>query len=317
MPQVIEPPHAAIQAADERERLALRLFDALWVRYRSRVAYVRTYEQVVREAGAAFVNDHIAFRTFACQKPFVGVATLARIFTALGYEAAGCYAFPDKKLSSLHFQHPNPRFPKLFASELRTWELSEASRGLVHRALASHRAPPSDAFLSDLSRAASLPASRRGELLAELERFFAERPWDAPPWADVQALEKESQFGAWVLVHGCDVNHFTSSVNSHGAPALDDIEKTVAALRRAGVPMKAEIEGAPGSKLRQSATESVTIDVEIMDGGRPARRPWSYAYFELAERNEVVDPETGRRGRFEGFLGAQATTLFEMTKIKR
>ncbi len=54
-----------------------------------------------------------------------------------------------------------------------------------------------------------------------------------------------------------------------------------------------------------------------MDGGRPARRPWSYAYFELAERNEVVDPETGRRGRFEGFLGAQATTLFEMTKIKR
>jgi hypothetical protein len=43
--------------------------------------------------------------------------------------------------------------------------------------------------------------------------------------------------------------------------------------------------------------------------------PWTYAYFELAERGEVAD-ESGRRGRFEGFLGPQATQLFEMTKVK-
>ena len=31
--------------------------------------------------------------------------------------------------------------------------------------------------------------------------------------------------------------------------------------------------------------------------------PWSYAYFELAERGPAPDPETGRQARFEGFLG--------------
>jgi len=48
---------------------------------------------------------------------------------------------------------------------------------------------------------------------------------------------------------------------------------------------------------------------------REGTLPWSYAYFELAERGEIADAETGRRGRFEGFHGAQATQLFEMTRV--
>ena len=80
--------------------------------------------------------------------------------------------------------------------------------------------------------------------------------------------------------------------------------------------MKSEIEGEPGSKLRQSATEAVTIDVEVLDQGKKIEAPWSYAYFELAERNTYVDPTTGKPTRFEGFLGPQATNLFEMTRVK-
>jgi hypothetical protein len=98
--------------------------------------------------------------------------------------------------------------------------------------------------------------------------------------------------------------------------ALGDIEKTIDALKRAGVPMKAEIEGARGSKLRQSATDAAMIDVAVSDNGKQTTMPWTYAYFELAERNVVTDPETGVAGRFEGFLGPQATHLFEMTKVK-
>ena len=73
--------------------------------------------------------------------------------------------------------------------------------------------------------------------------------------------------------------------------------------------------GEPGSKLRQSATDAVTIDVNVVDGGTPTTMPWAYAYFELAERNTVTDPETGEQVRFEGFLGPQATQLFEMTRV--
>jgi hypothetical protein len=98
--------------------------------------------------------------------------------------------------------------------------------------------------------------------------------------------------------------------------ALEDIEKTVAALQKAGVPMKAEIEGEPGSKLRQTATEAVTINVDVLDQGQPAQMPWTYAYFELAQRDLLPDPATGKYSRFEGFLGSQATNLFEMTRVK-
>jgi hypothetical protein len=78
--------------------------------------------------------------------------------------------------------------------------------------------------------------------------------------------------------------------------------------------MKAEIEGPPGSKLRQSATEAVVLDVETRQDGAPATMQWTYAYFELAERNPIKDPLTGRPVVFQGFLGPQATNLFVMTK---
>jgi hypothetical protein len=56
--------------------------------------------------------------------------------------------------------------------------------------------------------------------------------------------------------------------------------------------------------------------VQVTDQGAPTALPWTYAYFELAQRDTVVDPATGKRVRFEGFLGPQATNLFEMTRVK-
>ena len=68
-------PHAAIPVTTARERFAAQLFDVLWDTYRRRVSYVQTYEQVIRQAGATFVNDHIAFRTLAVQQPLAGIAS--------------------------------------------------------------------------------------------------------------------------------------------------------------------------------------------------------------------------------------------------
>ncbi len=313
-------PHGSIPVTTARERLAARLFDALWDTYRRRVAYVQTYEQVIRQAGATFFNDHIAFRTFACQQPLTGIASVARVFEALGYRAAGSYHFEDKQLSAIHFQHANAQFPKLFVSELRVWELPAAEREIINRALRSHRPPVSEKLLvalHDLDRATPDPRSPIPDsLLADAVAQFHQLPWLLPRREDVVALNKVSQYAAWVLVHGYNVNHFTSLVNSHGVATLDDLEKTIAALTAAGVPMKSEIEGERGSKLRQSDTEAVKIDVQVSDAGVPAAMPWTYAYFELAQRNTVVDPATGKQVRFEGFLGPQATNLFEMTRVK-
>jgi hypothetical protein len=325
-------PHRAAAGSDPRERFAADLLDRLWWRYRERVAHVGVYERLVAQAGAAFTNDHIALRTLASQIPFTGIATLGRIFEALGWRASDVYQFPDKALNAQHFEHPNPHLPKIFISELQTWTLSPELRETLAKSLRTHRLPVSDETLAVIANLdtdaggnahAGTPAGtlagtvddrRRSALLDRLVREFHELPWNLPERSDVERANRESQYAAWVLLHGYNVNHFTALINSQGVPALAGIEATAAALAAAGVPMKSEIEGAPGSKLRQTATAAVVGPTPVAVNGMQAEMAWSYAYFELAERGTVLDPDSGQRRRFEGFLGPQATQLFEMTK---
>jgi hypothetical protein len=307
-------PHQRITVDHPRDRFTLALFDRLWDEYRRRVTYVQQYEQVIQRHGGTFVNDHIAFRTIATQTPSSGIHSLSRIFVALGYQAAGTYFFDDKQLAAIHFQHANLEFPKLFISELLTWELDDSARQIISSALQSHRPAITDDDLAALHNIRDEAAS--ASLLDRLTEWFIQLPWAAAPKEAVTSLNKVTQYGAWALVHGYNVNHFTSLINSHGVESLGDIEKTIAALKAAGVPMKSEIEGERGSKLRQTATEAVMTQVPVMEGGKQTTMPWSYAYFELAQRDWQTDPATGQRTRFEGFLGPQATNLFEMTRLK-
>lgn len=283
------------------------LFGRLWNEYRGRVDYARVYEEVLRAGGGSFRNDHVAFRTFAAQDRWSGIAAISRPFEALGYRAAAAYDFPDKKLTSVHFHPPSEPLPKLFVSELRVWELSPKARGIALAAAAKAAPGLGDEDLAALASLDKVPGARRDKLMRRWAAQFARR-WPAPKAADALALEKESQFGAWVLLHGHSVNHFTAAVHAHEVDSLDDIEKTVAALKAAGVPMKPEIEGERGSKLRQSSTQAVVVPVEMRAGKKLVKKPWTYAYFELAER-PLIDGK-----RYEGFLGGQATNLFEMTR---
>ncbi len=308
-------PHHVLNARNATERFTLNLFDHLWDKYRSKVSYVNNYEALIHDAGATFFNDHIALRTFSSQNPLAGISSISRIFEALGYRAADCYNFEDKHLNAIYFQHPQPTFPKVFISELRTWELKPSSKHIIHGALKTHRTNLPESFLADIHHLETKSESSRESLLEEAVEYFHELPWHLPEKSDLLELNLDSQYAAWVLVHGYNVNHFTSLVNSHKVPALDDIEKTTGELLKAGVPMKKEIEGARGSKLRQTATEAVLIDVPVTECGKYITIPWTYAYFELAQRDFYKDPVTGKVLRYEGFLGQQATNLFDMTKI--
>src|SRR5262245_32472057 len=179
MTTAIVGPHRAIPAASAREKFCAELFDTLWDRYRQRVSYVQTYERVIRDAQATFVNDHIAFRTFAAQQPLAGIATISRIFEALGYRAAGSYHFDDKQLSAIHFQHANLQFPKLFISELKVWELPAAARAMVEKTVKSHRPAISSDVLEALC---NLDKNRTpaADLLPKVVAQFHELPWILP-----------------------------------------------------------------------------------------------------------------------------------------
>ena len=199
----------------------------------------------------------------------------------------------------------------MFVSELQSWCLSAGECQHLAGCLDNHRPPLSLDLLEQLGRS---DETLDNNTLDNLADWFLQRPWPAPERSDVEAIASVSQYAAWVLVHGYAVNHFTGLVNSHQVDSLDSIDKTAASLSAAGVPMKAEIEGAVGSRLRQTATEAVVVDVEVTTEGQLSSMPWTYAYFELAERGPVIDPSTGDTSQFEGFLGPQATQLFDMTR---
>src|SRR5690606_36090481 len=141
---------------------------------------------------------------------------------------------------------------------------------------------------SDLLDASDLAALERVNLLTDKEqtalidrlfRFFTERPWKAPRRETVIEVNKVSQYAAWTLLHANNVNHFTAYINEQQVSDWPDIDATVAALRREGIPMKETVEGEPGSKLRQTATAAVDEDCQVTEAdGQPGVLRWSYAY---------------------------------------
>lgn len=272
-----------------------QLLETLWKDYRKRVHYAETYVQMVEARGGTVVNDHIALRTFNTQtgnQP-AGIEGLSRVFTDLGYEPKGEYVFETKKLFAQHFKHKEDALaPKVFISQLEVEQLSPESQAIIN----NHVKNTPDLYDPQKPHA-----------------IFT-RPWGIPTRGDVQSLNNESQYAAWTLLHGNSINHFTAFINEQNVDEWPDIEATVKALIDEGLPMKDEIEGEPGSKLRQSATQAVRETVPIIESdGSIGEIEWSYAYYEFAERNPITNDQ-GEKVLFTGFLGEQATHLFEMTK---
>jgi hypothetical protein len=296
-----------------------KLLAILWDQYKKRVSYAAQYQQMVEQRGGKVQNDHIAFRTFNTEtgaQP-AGVEAIARIFTALGYVQKDNYLFKDKKLTAWHYEHAtNPANPKLFISQLEVDQLSLATADLINKTVAHALDLVTTAekeSLSQLAAGKTLDGIKAEALAKSLAAFFT-RPWSPPQRQVIEAVDKESQYAAWTLLHGNAVNHFTAYINEQHVSEWPDIETTVDALRKAGVPMKAEFEGERGTKLRQSSTKAAEDECDIIEAdGSPGKMRWTYAYYELAERGNVPGPD-GKPTRFHGFLGAQATNLFEMTK---
>ncbi len=299
-----------------------RLFDTLWSTYCQRVSYARKYAELVTSLGGTVQNDHIALRTLNCPtgaQP-AGIPAMLRLFEPLGYAVRGNYEFKDKHLNAVHLEHlENPNLPKVFISQLEVNRLSAEAQSLIQKNVEGAKDPLSAEVLTLLNQAKdkkSVPVDVANRLVKGLAACFT-RPWQ-PPFKDaVVSLNKESQYGAWTLIHGNAVNHFTAYLNAQNVPKWGDIEGTVAALRKEGIPMKTEIEGERGTKLRQSSTEAVNIPCEARTAeGKVIPIEWSYAYYELAERNPIPGPD-GKPFLYQGFLGAQATNLFEMTRVKK
>jgi hypothetical protein len=300
----------------KQAQIAHQLWARLWEAYRRRVEYARTYQTMIEEAGGAIANDHIAFRSLRLTREInLGIPYLANIAEALGYEVGGEYEFLDQHLYARHYRHPQQDLfdlPKLFISELLVEELPASAIRQIEATVSCGHFFELESLKSKIA-AASTDAEIE-QIVTVLQTAFT-RPWEPPKQSIVKAVDRVSQYGAWVLLHGYCVNHFTGYINRQNTPHYADIESTARGLVERGIPMKDAIEGSRGSGLRQTATQAVTELVEVWDDvrGKLSQIPWTYAYYEIAERN-FVETSAGRSVLFEGFLNAQAKNLFEMTK---
>jgi Domain of unknown function (DUF1338) len=296
------------------------LWHQLWENYSHRVSYARVYQQMITQAGGTVANDHIAFRSLRLivdtktGKINLGIEYLAQIIEALGYLAAGEYIFPDQHLYARHYRHPEQDkfdLPKLFISELVVDELPDEIVLLIEQTVTTGLSTNALSFLSSID---SLSESEVETFVNQLQTIFT-RPWQPPLKSTVEAVNQVTQYGAWVLLHGYAVNHFTGYINRQNTPQYPHIESTVRGLSELGVPMKATIEGSQGSGLRQTATQAATEMVMVRDdiSSELITIPWTYAYYEIAERN-LIQTASGEKVLFEGFLNAQAKNLFEMTR---
>jgi len=93
------------------------LFKSLWDDYIHRLCPSAEKVHHLLKEDEALINDHIALRTFNVAP--LGIETLAKPFLELGYKACGDYLFESKKLVAKHYEHPDPKQPKVFISELK------------------------------------------------------------------------------------------------------------------------------------------------------------------------------------------------------
>ncbi|MBW4615848.1 MAG: DUF1338 domain-containing protein [Desmonostoc vinosum HA7617-LM4] len=302
-------------------KTVLHLYSLLWQEYSARVSYALTYQQMITAAGGTVANDHIAFRSLRLlvdnpQRKFnLGIDYLGQLAEALGYVVAGEYTFAANHLYARHYHHPQQEefdLPKLFISELIVDELPANIAQLIYQTVSSleHR------LISPLSLIS--PTEDNPQIVAQqLQKIFT-RPWQPPGRSVVEEVNQVSQYGAWVLLHGYAVNHFTGYVNRQNTAKYPDIDTTANGLANLGVPMKAEIEGNIAYGLRQTATQAVTEMVTVLRdrSNTEIQIPWTYAYYEIAQRY-LVEVEPGKQVLFDAFLGNNAQQLFEMTRLSK
>jgi hypothetical protein len=292
------------------------LIDKLWNQHIERVQYAKKYADLVAEKGGKVIFDHIAFRTLNthCGEQPEGIRAIRHILNFLEYKPITKYTFSKRKLNAVHFEHPDPMFPKIFVSQLEVNELPEWAQKMINNTVGNTTYLLSDQsieLLRILEQNGILPLEAADILVDDLVNYFR-RPWNIPLKDYILKINDVSQYGAWVLLHGNSVNHFAANVNSQNVKEWPDLETTYNALTKSGIPMKNTIEGKPGSKLRQVASLAVKEEVTVKGESGFEKMIWTFAYLELAQRNFIE--ENGTQKLFNGFLGEQATHFFDLTE---
>lgn len=247
-------------------------------------------------------NDHIAFRTIGV--PQLGVQSLEKIFLHYGYTKREPYHFREKKLDAYWYAPPDPKYPRIFISELRVQDLSAEAQRIITSYTDEVKVDPVSKL--DLDNG------------PDVDVFLHSALWRTPTLADYQTLAAESEYAAWVIYNRYYLNHFTVSLQNLpvGYNTVADfnsfLEKKGFKLNDAG----GKIKESPDHLLLQSSTVAKMIAATF---GDHKTQEISGSYVEFAERRVLpefahLDPkDIQREHRREGFEAGNADRIFEST----
>lgn len=297
-------PHSAGEATQVHSLLLSFIGEVLakyWDRTPTAVTIMGLMQSLLGGSSPIYF-DHLAFRTFAV--PSLGIDSIGSMFIDFGYAKMDMLSFPGKKLTAYWYAPPKDQehLPRVFISELRVDELSPEAQKVIHSY--------TDGQPGQVGKYASLCAAS-GIL-----------PWRPPSAQDHDTLLKESEYAAWTLVNGYNLNHAAVSVHrlqglTNGIEGLnDDLLTRGFAMNEEGGILKVS----PDVGLVQSSTVADQIPFKFDKGGEGMV---AGSYLEFAQRavlpqyTHLQEHEIREHHRRDGFEVGNADKIFESTAAAR
>jgi len=255
-----------------------KLIQKLWNNYNEITPSVKKIKSILNLNDDYMFTDHIAFRSINTNN--FGIWDICKPFMDIGYRIKNSYYFKEKKLSAIHLENNLLKnSPKIFISELL---LDQCSVFVRNQLLNSFN-------YIDYKNKNILTSGRNWNVYYDTYK----------------QLEKESEYAAWLYVHGIRVNHFTLDVNKLKKYTIESLCNK---LRCLGINLNeigGVIKGDKSKGLKQASTIADTIYVEFEDLYHKVKIP--SCYVEFAERHLI------KNNYFNGFLVKSANKIFEST----
>jgi hypothetical protein len=280
-------------------------------------------QKLVASNGGRFLNDHGAIRT---ADPAVR-ALFVRAARVLGLRRELDYAFPAKKLVSFDLQAigDNAHEFKIFVSQVDLDAFPAEVAALVRADCAEQAAAvdhgPFNALIEQAEASGGLDVQPAETFVEHFVEKLMARPGPPMRRATLDAVATISGEAASALALGPDFNHVTIDVRAAG---FENIEVMANAMLAEGFRMLPAIQGARGTKLRQTATLAATFDTPVRESdGRMGLAQTEKQFVEIIERAQAQDHDgkplwrqDGKPLVFRNFLASNAEKIFDAASTK-
>jgi len=280
-------------------------------------------QKLVQAQGGVFRNDHGAIRT---ADPAVR-ALFVRAARVLGLHRDLDYRFPAKKLVSFDLQAAGQdhRPFKVFVSQVDLDAFPPEVAALIREDCAEQAAAVDHTeFIGLIAKAEAsggLDARDAESFVQHFVQRLMHRNGPAIRRHTLEAVAAVSGEAASALALGPDFNHVTIDVRAAG---FDGIEAMAATMLAAGFKLLPAIQGAPGTKLRQTATMAATMPTPVREvDGQLGSAESEKQFVEIIERAQALASdgaklwcEDGSPLIFKHFLAANAEKIFDAASMR-